>query len=517
MAEPKNSAEKTRQMESSADETSSDRNSGDLTGRTLGDFCLLRKLGKGGMADVYLAEQTSLQRQVAIKIMRPDFVADPQYVKRFRHEASAAGGLNHPNIVQVYMVGEQDGIHFISQEYVQGRNLKEFIIRKGPLEVPIALHILKQVAAALQVAAEKGIVHRDIKPENILLTKKGEAKVADFGLAQLTHGGERVVLTQVGVTMGTPLYMSPEQVNGKTLDVRSDIYSLGIMAWHMLAGRPPFMGETALAVAVKHLNEPAPSLADVRPDVPVGVRSLIERMMSKNKESRPDDAQAVLAEIKQLLRQVTGKETSPEADFRSKPTLPLLQGHFLDRSWRRQAGWLIAACLLVAASSAGVGWAMRIPDPFKTPASSTSSAKHYDTIYGQFYHAQGNPTDEAAWYEVKARLDADSGNQSRRGAYDRMRAQSDLYLAMIYLNDGRRSQAERTFNDFVSSSDPWRRAHGAAGLAVLEDMRGSQANRAEVERRAQEAMSFIRQAPEGERRLEPIMETALSDAARRRR
>ena len=169
----------------------------DLTGLTLGEFHLLRRLGKGGMAEVWLAEQTSLRRQVAVKILRPDFVADASYVKRFRHEATAAGSLNHPNIVQVYMVGEQDNIHFIAQEYVQGRTLKEFITRKGPLEVPIALHILKQVAAALQVAATSGIVHRDIKPENVLLTKKGEAKVADFGLAQLSLHGEKVALTQV--------------------------------------------------------------------------------------------------------------------------------------------------------------------------------------------------------------------------------------------------------------------------------------------------------------------------------
>ena len=196
----------------------------DLTGLTLGEFHLLRRLGKGGMAEVWLAEQTSLRRQVAVKILRPDFVADASYVKRFKHEATAAGSLNHPNIVQVYMVGEENGIHFIAQEYVQGRNLKEFITKKGPLEVPIALHILKQVAAALQVAATSGIVHRDIKPENVLLTKKGEAKVADFGLAQLSLHGEKVALTQVGVTMGTPLYMSPEQVNGKPLDARSDIY-----------------------------------------------------------------------------------------------------------------------------------------------------------------------------------------------------------------------------------------------------------------------------------------------------
>ena len=469
------------------------------------------------MADVYLAEQTSLQRQVAIKIMRADFVTDPQYVKRFRHEASAAGGLNHPNIVQVYMIGEQDGIHFISQEYVQGRNLKEFITRKGPLEVPIALHILKQVAAALQVAADKGIVHRDIKPENILLTKKGEAKVADFGLAQLTLLGEKVALTQVGVTMGTPLYMSPEQVNGRPLDARSDIYSLGVMAWHMLTGHPPFMGETALAVAVKHLSEAPPSLAEARPDVPVGVRNLIERMMSKKKEDRPADAQSVLNELKQLLRQVTNKESPPEAAFRpSRGGTTQFSTRFFERPVRRQAGWLAVACVSAATSMAGIGWAMRTSDPLKGPAGTGSKpVTSYDTVDGQFYHAQGHPTDEAAWYAVKEKLAHDSGNPARKEVYERMRDRCDIYLAMIYLSDGRRAQAVGTFNDFASSSDNWRRAHGMAGMAIFEDLKGDKADRGEVRKFSQQALNLIRQASDGERRLEPVIEAALQDALRR--
>ena len=261
----------------------------DLSDQMLGEFRLIRKLGAGGMAEVYLAEQTTLRRQVAVKILRPQFFTDEHYVKRFRHEAAAAGSLSHPNIVQVYLVGEDRGTNYIAQEYVQGRNLKDYITRKGPLEVKIALRILRQVASALQVASENGIVHRDIKPENILLTNKAEAKVADFGLAQLTFQGERVSLTQTGLTLGTPLYMSPEQVNGLPLDSRSDIYSFGIMAWHMLAGRPPFVGETAIAVAVKHLNDKPPALTEFRQDIPPSLRDLIMRMISKKNEDRPDD------------------------------------------------------------------------------------------------------------------------------------------------------------------------------------------------------------------------------------
>ena len=183
----------------------------EMQDRMLGEFHLIRRLGRGGMADVYLAEQTSLKRNVAVKVLRSDQLvkSGDNVLKRFKQEAKAAGGLNHPNIVQVFSVGEQDGVHYITQEYVQGRTLRNYLIRKGPPELPFALHIMKQVASALQTAAEAGIVHRDIKPENIMLTRKGEVKVADFGLALLTQPEERVDLTHHGMTLGTPSYMSP--------------------------------------------------------------------------------------------------------------------------------------------------------------------------------------------------------------------------------------------------------------------------------------------------------------------
>jgi serine/threonine-protein kinase len=195
----------------------------ELSLKQLGEFRIIRPLGRGGMAEVYLAEQTSLHRPVAIKVLRPELLTDQTIVKRFEQEAQAAAGLLHPNIVQVYAFGQQDGIHYIAQEYVQGLNLRQFLNRKGPPELLVAYHVMRQVAAALAVAGDAGIVHRDIKPENILITRKGEAKVTDFGLAQLAVSEQKVQLTQVGVTMGTPLYMSPEQINGDAVDHRSDI------------------------------------------------------------------------------------------------------------------------------------------------------------------------------------------------------------------------------------------------------------------------------------------------------
>src|SRR5579872_7291878 len=157
----------------------------DLLNKMLGDFLILRRLGRGGMAEVYLAEQTQLKRNVAVKVLHKDRVTDATYLKRFKTEAMAAGSLSHPNIIQVLMIGEQDGTQYIAQEYVPGMNLREYLARKGPPELALALHIMKQVAAALQAAHSAGIVHRDIKPENIMITRKGDVKVADFGLAQL--------------------------------------------------------------------------------------------------------------------------------------------------------------------------------------------------------------------------------------------------------------------------------------------------------------------------------------------
>src|SRR5947199_6748975 len=188
----------------------------DLTGRALGGYQVLRRLGQGGMGQVYLAEQLSLKRKVALKILRADVASSPTSLQRFKAEAEAVARATHANIVQVYEFGECDGLHYMALEYVEGKNLREYLEKKGTPEVLVALSIMRQVAAALQRASELGIIHRDIKPENILLTRKNEVKVADFGLSRVVEGeGRPVSLTQSGVTMGTPLYMSREQVEGK--------------------------------------------------------------------------------------------------------------------------------------------------------------------------------------------------------------------------------------------------------------------------------------------------------------
>jgi serine/threonine-protein kinase len=272
----------------------------DLSNRSIGEFRLLRRLGSGGMADVYLAEQESLGRQVAVKILRAESLRSNGEVllRRFDQEARAAGGLSHPNVVHVITTGREGELAWIVQEYVPGLNLSQWIRRHGPPDYATGLRWLQQIAAALRAAADAGIVHRDVKPENILLTRNGTAKVTDFGLAQLNQPRQpRMNLTQAGTTMGTPWYMSPEQIEGRPLDHRSDQYALGITAWHMFAGRPPFPGKNPMTVAVQHLQETPPSLARFRADLPSALCRTIERMLLK----KPDDRYPNMAVLEQTL------------------------------------------------------------------------------------------------------------------------------------------------------------------------------------------------------------------------
>jgi serine/threonine-protein kinase len=279
----------------------------DLTGQILGDFRVLRRLGQGGMGQVYLAEQISLKRKVALKLLRSDLAANEVSLARFKNEAEAVARATHANIVQVYAIGESNGLHFMALEYVEGRNLREYLEKKGPPEILLALSIMRQVASALQRASELGIIHRDIKPENILLTRKGEAKVADFGLVRcFADDGQPLNLTRAGVSMGTPLYMSPEQVECKTVDQRTDIYSFGVTCYHMLAGQPPFKGDNPFEVAVKHVQEMPAPLAQIRPDLPAELCALVHKMMAKKPEERIQTGREIVHELVRLRDALVG-------------------------------------------------------------------------------------------------------------------------------------------------------------------------------------------------------------------
>jgi tRNA A-37 threonylcarbamoyl transferase component Bud32 len=284
----------------------------DLTGKVIGEYLLLRRLGKGGMGQVYLAEQVSLKRKVALKILRKDLAANAKALQRFQVEAKAVARATHANIVQVYAIGEDKGIHFMALEYVEGRNLRDFLEKKGPPDVLVAITLIRQVAAALQRASELGIIHRDIKPENILVTRKGEVKVADFGLSRVFSDEDIPVnLTQSGVAMGTPLYMSPEQVEGKPVDPRTDIYSLGVTAYHLLTGGPPFRGQTPFEVAVQHVQKDPTSLKDLRPDLPDELCAIVHKMMAKRPEDRYQTCQEIVRDLIRLRDVLVGVAIVP--------------------------------------------------------------------------------------------------------------------------------------------------------------------------------------------------------------
>jgi len=250
------------------------------------------------MADVYLAEQTSLGRSVAVKVLRPETMRHPGAVERFEQEARAAASLVHGNIVQIHEVARLDGVHFLAEEYVAGPSLKAWLSRRGPLDAPQGLALLAQVGSALARSAQQGIVHRDIKPENLLVTPAGEVKVADFGLARVLS--DQLDLTQDGMTLGTPLYMSPEQGEGRAVDARSDLYSLGATAYHLLAGRPPYSASSALAVVMAHVKQPLAPLATLRPDLPAGLCGIVEKLLAKDPAQRFDTPRALLQAVEEV-------------------------------------------------------------------------------------------------------------------------------------------------------------------------------------------------------------------------
>ena len=258
----------------------------------------MRRLGSGAMADVYLAEQTSLGRQVAVKVLRSGTARHAAAVERFEQEARAAASLVHGHIVQIHEVACIDGVHFLAEEYVAGPSLKAWLAARGPLDARQAIWVLREVGSALARSAEQGIVHRDIKPENLLLTLSGEVKVADFGLARVLS--ENLDLTQDGMTLGTPLYMSPEQGEGRAVDARSDLYSLGATVYHLLAGRPPYSGPSAVAVVMSHIKDPLVPLSTARPDLPAGLCGIVDRLLAKDPADRYESPQALLVSIDEL-------------------------------------------------------------------------------------------------------------------------------------------------------------------------------------------------------------------------
>src|SRR4051794_32521244 len=275
-----------------------------------GRYKILKKIGAGGMADVYCAEDQTLGRQVAIKILNDRHAGDEQFVERFRREAQNAAGLNHPNIVTIYDRGEAEGTYYIAMEFLDGRSLKELIVARGPSPIPVAIGYARQVLAALRFSHRNGIVHRDIKPHNVIVDAEGRIKVTDFGIAR---AGAASQMTEAGSIIGTAQYLSPEQARGAPVDQTSDLYSVGVLLYELLTGTVPFTGDTPVEIAMKHLSQvPEPPSAK-RPEVPDDLDAVVLRALAKDPHDRYASAEEMDADLARIAKGLAIADETHEA------------------------------------------------------------------------------------------------------------------------------------------------------------------------------------------------------------
>ncbi|MEH7512462.1 Stk1 family PASTA domain-containing Ser/Thr kinase, partial [Gottfriedia acidiceleris] len=270
-----------------------------MIGRRLNDrYKILKLIGVGGMANVYLARDMILDRDVAVKMLKADFSNDPDFLRRFQREAYSVTSLSHPNIVSSYDVGEEDGLQYIVMEYVEGETLKEYIQHHTPIKPKEVLRIMEQLASALAHAHHFQIVHRDVKPQNILINKEGNVKITDFGIATASTAA---TITQTNSVLGSVHYLSPEQARGGVANKKSDIYSLGIVMFELLTGKLPFSGESAVAIALKHLQSEVPPPTRFNPEIPQSVENIVLKATAKDIFYRYDTADEMKLDLQTAL------------------------------------------------------------------------------------------------------------------------------------------------------------------------------------------------------------------------
>lgn len=462
-----------------------------LVGCRLGDYQVLRKLGRGGMADVYAARHLTLGRDVAIKVLRSEFASDHDYVERFRREARAAAKLNHPCIVQVYDVGSVGEFHYIAQELIDGENLREYCSRVGSITPEEAVDVLIGVGSALEAAAEMGITHRDIKPENVMRSSKGVIKVADFGLARLgpEPGQSTADLTRVGLTMGTPRYMSPEQVQGHKVDVRSDLYSLGVTVYQLLAGRPPFEADDPLALAVMHLHETPEPLDRARGinDLPEWLIAVVARLMQK----RPADR---FQSPTQLLDSVRAKAASSDAVLHPVGTaaatvrLQRISDEMRRTKRRRLLRGLAAGLVVCALTAAATAASLRTPARSVERLLTPDEVPRAETVEEQYFVGLRR-NDPAGWLAVGEYFPPDA-NATHADYYHK----SMLQLARWYVDNAQWGEARSVLQDLLArpTLSKLHRVIALVRLCQAADGAGDDRLVADARRRLNQAFSSLK-------------------------
>ncbi|MCI9233765.1 MAG: Stk1 family PASTA domain-containing Ser/Thr kinase [Bacilli bacterium] len=300
-----------------------------IKGQKINDrYQIIRTIGEGGMANVYLAYDTILDRNVAVKILRGDLADDEKFVRRFQREAIAASSLSHPNIVEMYDVGEDEGKYFIVMEYVDGKTLKSLIKKRGALTLSEVIDIMLQLTSAISCAHDSYIIHRDIKPQNVMILEDGRVKIMDFGIAMALNSNE---LTQTNSVMGSVHYLPPEQANGKGSTMKSDIYSLGILMFELLTGKLPFRGDQAVEIAIKQMKEPIPSVCKINPNIPQSIENIILKACAKNPKNRYDSIKEMREDIEKSMDPQHQFEERhvykfPEQDLEETKIMPPIKG-----------------------------------------------------------------------------------------------------------------------------------------------------------------------------------------------
>ena len=312
-----------------------------MKGQKINDrYQIIKTIGEGGMANVYLAYDTILDRNVAVKVLRGDLANDEKFVRRFQREALSASSLSHPNIVEVYDVGEDNGLYYIVMEYIEGKHLKQLLKKRGSLTIREVVDIMSQLTDGMSAAHDSYIIHRDIKPQNIMILENGLIKITDFGIAMALNATQ---LTQTNSVMGSVHYLPPEQACGKGATIQSDVYSMGILMYELLTGSVPYKGENAVEIALKHIKEELPSVKEKNNDIPNSVANIVKRSTAKNLKNRYLDAREMNEDLKTCLNEERLDEeefifefSEAEEDKKSKKALDELENTKIEEKKDKQ-------------------------------------------------------------------------------------------------------------------------------------------------------------------------------------